>query len=171
MATETERKFLISNSDWRKSVYQQKQIAQGYLSTNPVRTVRIRISDQIGIITIKGKSEGISRQEFEYEIPLDDAKALIKLCERSIIEKTRNLVKYQDKTWEIDEFYGDNAGLIVAEVELNDEKESIEIPDWIGNEVSGQRRYYNASLIQYPFKKWSQEGLNTTHNKPFTTKS
>lgn len=157
MATEIERKFLLLNSDWREEVYAQKQISQGYLSSVPERTVRIRISDQKGIITIKGKSQGTSRVEFEYEIPLTDAIALIPLCERPIIQKVRYLVKAEGKIWEIDEFTGDNDGLIVAEVELESENESIMIPSWVGKEVSSERRFFNASLIKYPYSQWADE--------------
>ncbi|MCL4162338.1 UNVERIFIED_CONTAM: hypothetical protein GTU68_025493 [Idotea baltica] len=154
MATEIERKFLVINAHWRKEVYAQKQISQGYLSSAPERTVRVRISDHNAFITIKGKTEGTKRAEFEYEIPLADARELIQLCESPIIEKIRNLVKIEDKTWEIDEFSGDNKGLTVAEVELESEDEVISIPAWAGREVSSEKRYFNASLIKYPYRQW-----------------
>lgn len=155
MAIEIERKFLVINSGWRKQVYHKKNIAQGYLSTNPERTVRIRISNETGIITIKGKSEGVSRAEFEYEVPLDDAQELMKLCERPVIEKVRNLVKFEGKIWEVDEFSGDNQGLIVAEVELVNEQESVPLPSWVGKEVSTEKKYFNASLIKDPYSQWA----------------
>ena len=157
MAIEIERKFLLLNSDWRKEIYDQQKISQGYLSSNPDRTVRIRISDQKGIITIKGKSHGTSRAEYEYEIPLKDAEELIGLCEKPTIEKTRYLVSYESKLWEIDEFEGDNNGLIVAEVELENESEKPMLPSWIGKEVSSEKRFFNASLIKYPYSEWTDE--------------
>lgn len=154
MAIEIERKFLLFNSDWRKEVYASLQISQGYLSSDPGRTVRVRISDQQAFITIKSKTEGTSRAEFEYEIPIGDARQLIQLCERPIIEKVRNLVKVEEKIWEIDEFAGDNQGLIVAEIELETEEETITLPDWVGKEVSHDPRYFNASLISHPYNQW-----------------
>lgn len=157
MAIEIERKFLLLNSDWRKAVYDQKKIFQGYLSSNPERTVRVRVSDQKGIITIKGKSQGNSRAEYEYNIPLTDADELIKLCENPIISKTRYLVKIEEKVWEIDEFSGENQGLIVAEVELQSETERITFPSWIGKEVSSEKRFFNASLIKYPYSEWTDK--------------
>lgn len=155
MATETERKFLLHNDQWRELVSAKREISQGYLNSHPERTVRVRISNGRGMITIKGKSEGISRAEYEYEIPIKEAEALLVLCEKPIIEKTRYLVGFEDKTWEIDEFYGDNLGLIIAEVELENEEEKIELPDWIGNEVSHDRKYFNSALIKQPYTQWT----------------
>lgn len=162
MAIEIERKFLLFNSDWRKEVYASRQISQGYLSSDSGRTVRIRISDQQAFITIKGKTQGTSRAEFEYEIPLNDAQQLIQLCEHPIIKKVRHLVKFEEKVWEIDEFAGDNRGLIVAEIELDTEEETITLPDWVGKEVSHDARYFNASLIRHPYNQWTpkdEEGV------------
>jgi adenylate cyclase len=157
MATETERKFLLSNSGWRDKVFAKKEMAQGYLTTNPERTVRVRISNQKGYITIKGKTQGNTRPEFEYAIPVADAEQLIKLCEKPLIVKTRHLVRWAGKVWEIDEFHGVNKGLIVVEVELTNPDEHIDLPAWAGQEVSHLRRYFNASLIHYPYSHWSDE--------------
>ncbi len=157
MATETERKFLLQNDDWRRQVLSKKEISQGYLNSHAARTVRIRVTGGKGIITIKGKSRGISRAEYEYEIPVEEAKALLMLCEKPIIEKTRFLVDFEGKTWEIDEFYGDNLGLAVAEVELQSETEEIGLPAWVGDEVSHDRKYFNSSLIKRPYTSWTVE--------------
>ncbi|MCE7996033.1 MAG: CYTH domain-containing protein [Roseivirga sp.] len=156
MAIEIERKFLLSNSSWREEIYGSWQISQGYLSSAPERTVRVRILDQQAFITIKSKTQGTKRAEFEYEIPIRDARELILLCENSIIEKVRYLVKIENKTWEIDEFAGDNQGLIVAEVELETEEETITLPRWVGKEVSDKPRYFNASLIRHPYNQWTK---------------
>lgn len=154
MGLEIERKFLLKNDKWRKKVKQEIQIKQGYLNSNKKRTVRIRIADNTGFITVKGKTKQATRKEFEYEIPIEDAKELLKLCKKPIVEKTRYLIEYKKKTWEIDEFYGVNQGLVVAEIELEDENEEISIPKWIGKEVTLDARYYNSSLIENPFSKW-----------------
>ncbi len=152
MSIEIERKFLIKNSDW-KNLYRSKiTIIQGYLNSEPERTVRIRIIGEKGVLTIKGKNSGIRRAEFEYEIPPEDANALIQLCEKPLIEKVRYYVDHNHMTWEIDEFHGDNSGLIIAEIELKNENQEIKIPDWIGEEVSGKIEYYNSSLIKNPYK-------------------
>ncbi len=154
MAVETERKFLLKNNDWRLLVSAQRQIMQGYLNSEPERTVRVRISDGQGIITIKSKSEGLSRAEYEYNIPVADAREMMALCEKPIIEKTRHLLTFENKLWEIDEFDGDNKGLIVAEVELESERETPTLPYWLGEEVSYDKKYFNASLIQHPYCQW-----------------
>lgn len=161
MAVETERKFLLKNDNWRPLVSSQKNIMQGYLNSEPERTVRIRISGNQGIITIKSKPEGLSRSEFEYDIPVADARKMMALCEKPIIEKTRNLLTFEGKLWEIDEFEGDNQGLIVAEVELQSEQEAIELPPWLGEEVSYDKRYFNASLIKHPYGQWKTEEKET----------
>ncbi|WP_258098897.1 CYTH domain-containing protein [Marinoscillum pacificum] len=154
MGLEIERKFLLKNSDWRKLVEEENLIKQGYLNSNAERTVRVRVKNSTAFLTIKGKSQNTVRQEFEYEIPLVDAELMLKLCEPPLIEKTRFIVKYQGKTWEIDEFEGENKGLTVAEIELSSEDESFELPDWIGEEVSHDDRYFNSSLIKKPFSSW-----------------
>lgn len=154
MAIETERKFLLNNSEWRDKAFTRKEIAQGYLTTNPDRTVRVRISNQEAFITIKDKTHGNTRPEFEYTIPVADAQQLIRLCEEPVIKKTRHLVRYRGQVWEIDEFYGENEGLIVAEVELATPNECVDLPTWVGQEVSHLRRYFNASLTAYPYSQW-----------------
>lgn len=154
MAVETERKFLVKNDEWRSLVTAQRQIKQGYLNSTPERTVRIRISDDQAMITVKSKPEGLSRAEYEYPIPLKDAREMIMLCEKPIIEKVRQLLTFNGKLWEIDEFDGDNKGLVVAEVELKSEEEAIGLPSWLGEEVSYDKKYSNASLIKYPYCQW-----------------
>jgi len=154
MGLEIERKFLIKNEDWKKSIQKQYTIKQGYLNTDPDRTVRIRIKGSKGILTIKGKTVKATRPEYEYEIPLKDAEEMIEFCEKPIIEKTRYIVEHQNKIWEIDIFGGENEGLIIAEIELDDENETFKIPDWIGTEVTTDTRYYNSNLSNTPFKQW-----------------
>ena len=148
MATEIERKFLVLNTQFKNESYAQIQIKQGFLNTHKKRTVRIRITDKKGYITIKGKSNksGTSRFEWEKEIPLQDATSLLQLCEKGVIEKTRYLIKVNKHTFEVDEFFGIHNGLIVAEVELTSENETFTKPKWIGKEVTGDKRYYNAVL-------------------------
>lgn len=153
MAQEIERKFLLCSDAWREG-HVGLAIAQGYLSTDPDRTVRIRIAGQQAFITVKSRPIGISRAEFEYEIPLSDARAMLSLCLPSTIEKTRYRVPYGAHLWEIDEFHGANQGLIVAEVELQNSDEKIERPPWIGMEVSEDRRYSNSQLAQMPYRDW-----------------
>jgi len=154
MGIEIERKFLLKSSKWRKKVKQEIVIKQGYLNSNKKRTVRVRIAGEVGFITIKGKTNQATRKEFEYEIPLKDAKELIKLCKKPIVEKTRFIVKHKGKIWEIDEFSGANKGLIIAEIELENEAEKIKIPKWIGEEVTLDSKYYNSNLIANPFSRW-----------------
>lgn len=154
MGIEIERKYLLKNSDWESLVNQQYSIKQGYLNSDKERTVRVRIINKQAFITIKGKNEKTVRQEFEYEIPYNDGLALLKLCETPLIEKTRFIVKHQDRLWEIDKFEGENEGLIIAELELESEEEKVELPNWVGEEVSLDKRYYNSSLIKHPYKNW-----------------
>ena len=154
MGKEIERKFLVNGDAWR-SLGQGTRYRQGYLSTAKERTVRVRTVADKGYLTIKGVSEGIARVEFEYEIPVGDANALLDgLCERPLIEKDRYKIPYGAHTWEVDEFFGDNAGLIVAEVELESEDQAFEMPEWIGREVSDDPRYFNANLIANPYRNW-----------------
>ncbi len=156
MGHEIERKFLLSSDEWRRGA-QGQLYRQGYLSTDTARTVRVRIVGQRALLTIKGLTRGISRLEFEYEIPLADATRLLdELCHRPLIEKTRYEVGHAGLTWEIDEFHGDNKGLVVAEVELSAEDQHIELPGWVGAEVSGDARYYNANLAQHPYSQWRE---------------
>lgn len=153
---EIERKYLVTSLDFKNDYFAKNEIAQGYLSSNPERTVRIRIKGTKGYLTIKGigNESGTSRFEWEKEIEIDEAKQLLKLCEKGVIEKTRYEVKSGNHTIEIDEFHGDNNGLIIAEIELEDENESIEKPHWLGNEVTNDERYYNSYISLNPFKNW-----------------
>jgi adenylate cyclase len=153
---EIERKFLVKSNDFRTQAFIQNQIAQGYLSSNPERTVRVRIKGNKGFLTIKGigNASGMSRFEWEKEIPVDEAKQLLNLCESGKIEKIRFDIKVGKYIFEVDEFFGDNEGLIIAEIELSSENEIFEKPDWLGEEVTNDERYYNAYLSRNPFKKW-----------------
>ncbi len=157
MAQEIERKYLVLDNSFKHEAFSKSHIQQGYICSERGRTVRVRIRDSRAYITIKGPStnNGLSRYEFEQEIPLADAEQLMQLCEPGIIDKTRWLVKSGDHTFEVDEFHGENDGLIVAEVELRDATDVVEIPHFIGKEVTGDRRYYNSQLRQHPFKSWS----------------
>ncbi|QYJ68885.1 CYTH domain-containing protein [Flavobacterium litorale] len=154
--TEIERKFLVLNDTYKTEAFAQKRITQGYLNSEPERTVRVRTKADKGYLTIKGESNasGTTRMEWETEITLADAKQLLAICEKGIIDKTRYEVKAGNHTFEVDEFYGDNAGLVIAEVELTDENEAFEKPEWLGQEVTGNERYYNAYLSQKPFTTW-----------------
>jgi adenylate cyclase len=154
MAKEIERKFLVKRDSSRRQEA-GKRYRQGYLSTVKERTVRVRTAGDKGYLTIKGISVGASRSEYEYEIPVADANEMLdRLCERPLIEKTRYRVPHDGLVWEIDEFQGENSGLIVAEVELKDEHQSVTLPDWVGQEVTGDPRYFNANLVGKPFSKW-----------------
>jgi len=155
MAQEIERKFLV-NGDFKSEAQKATRITQGYLSSDPERTVRVRIKGDKGFITIKGigSDSGASRYEWEKEIPVAEVDELLKICEPGVIDKTRFLVKAGPHTFEVDEFYGENEGLTVAEVELSAEDESFEKPLWLGQEVTGDVKYYNSMLMKNPFKKW-----------------
>lgn len=154
MAIEIERKFLVQNDDWR-SLGVGIAYRQGYISIDKNNTVRVRVVGDQGFLTLKGITTGYSRQEFEYAIPVADAlEMLAHLCHGPLIEKTRYRVVLDDLIWEIDEFAGENQGLIVAEVELSELDQEIALPSWIGAEVSDDPRYYNANLIQHPFTRW-----------------
>ena len=152
MGKEIERKFLLKNQEWKQLVSENYLIKQGYLNSNPDRTVRVRILKDKGILTIKSKTVGISRLEFEYDIPLDDANELIELCEKPFIEKVRNIVVIGSQIWEIDEFSGENEGLVLAEIELEAESIKVDLPSWIGTEVSHDAKYFNSSLFKNPIK-------------------
>jgi adenylate cyclase len=156
MSLEIERKFLVKNLDFKTESFEKKYIKQGYLNADKNRTVRIRIADEKAFITIKGKSNkaGTTRFEWEKEIPLSEAEELLLLCEPNIIEKHRYLIKKATHTFEVDVFLGDNLGLLVAEIELNSENETFEKPIWLGNEVTGELKYYNSSISKLPFKNW-----------------
>jgi CYTH domain-containing protein len=153
---EIERKFLVTSLDFMNASFAKNEIAQGYLNSDPERTVRIRIKGEKGYITIKGSGNesGTSRMEWEKEIALKDAQSLLKLCEQGVIEKTRYEVKSGNHIIEIDVFHGDNDGLIMAEVELQDENEAILKPNWLGKEVTGDARYYNSYISLHPYKTW-----------------
>jgi CYTH domain-containing protein len=152
---EIERKFLVhKRMDWKAQAFASSRIQQGYMAA--VNTIRVRTRDDKAYLTIKGPSrDGLSRYEFETEIALEEAQQLLKLCEPGMIDKTRWLVKSGEHTFEVDEFHGDNEGLVVAEVELSEAEETFEKPHFIGEEVTGDRRYYNAQLCQHPYVSWS----------------
>ena len=154
MAVEIERKYLVKGDAWRSDVHLSVEMSQGYLNENG-STIRVRIAGDKAFLTIKGKTSGISRLEFEYEIPVDDAKQLMKLCLTPVVSKVRHCINFGGHVWEVDEFKGDNEGLIVAEVELRSENEQIDLPEWIGMEVSGDKRYRNTRLAKNPFKYWN----------------
>lgn len=154
MPVEIERKFLVRNANWKKSINESYELAQGYLSSVPERTVRVRTQKKRGLLTIKGRGAGIVRPEFEYSIPLAEAAQLLLLCESEPIRKVRHEVLFGGKIWEIDVFSGVNEGLVLAEVELVSADESIQIPDWAGEEVSHDHRYFNAQLSRFPFSGW-----------------
>jgi CYTH domain-containing protein len=153
MATEIERKFLVTSDAWRDG-QSGVLLQQGYLSRDPDRTVRVRIAGEAAFLTIKGRSKGLTRSEFEYPLPLDEARELLALCLPPLIEKRRHEVLHGGHVWEIDEFSGDNAGLIVAELELPAEDTAFEAPPWLGREVSDDPRYFNSNLSQRPFTRW-----------------
>lgn len=155
MAQEIERKFLLKHDGWRNASHSKTVFKQAYLNSTPERTVRVRIAGDEAFLTIKGKNQGIVRSEFEYAVPLADAEQLLALCETAPLEKYRYTVEHAGHVWEIDEFSGVNAGLLVAEIELNSEQESFAIPDWLGEEVSGDKRYYNSYLSIHPFSSWT----------------
>ena len=153
---EIERKFLVESTDFIKESTINNRIVQGYLNSNPERTVRVRIKGNKGFLTIKGKGNenGTTRFEWEKEISINDARELLKLCEPGIIDKIRYYIKSGKHTFEVDEFNGENQGLVMAEIELSSEDEQFEKPDWLGEEVTGDLRYYNSSLTKLPYSKW-----------------
>lgn len=153
MGVEIERKFLVASQQW-KANQEGVLFKQGYLNQDPERTIRIRIAAAKAFLTIKGIPSGVTRLEFEYEIPLDDGEELLGLCQGSLIEKYRYHVVVGEKTWEVDEFLGENQGLVVAEIELVSETETFLLPEWIGEEVSGDPRYSNSNLVSYPYSAW-----------------
>lgn len=155
MANEIERKFLVTG-EFKNQAVKETRIVQGYLSSVPERTVRVRIKGDKGFITIKGigNASGASRYEWEKEIPSSEVEELLKICEPGVIDKTRFLVKSGNHTFEVDEFYGENQGLVLAEIELSSESESFEKPSWLGQEVTGDTKYYNSMLMKNPYTKW-----------------
>jgi adenylate cyclase len=155
MAQEIERKFLVKG-DFKHYITKALRITQGYLSSVPERAVRVRIKGDRGYITVKGigNTSGASRYEWEKEIPVDEVEELLKICEPGLIDKTRYLVPAGKLTFEVDEFHGENQGLVVAEIELPSEDEPFEKPAWLGDEITGDTRYYNVMLIKHPFSTW-----------------
>lgn len=154
MSVEIERKFLVRDDRW-KVLGQGVLLRQGYLSSHPDRIVRVRIEGNAALLTIKGRSVGATRGEWEYPIPLADAEAFLdSLCERPIIEKYRSRIRFEGMVWEVDEFLGENAGLVVAEIELEREDQPFVKPDWIGEEVTQDARYFNANLLRHPYRAW-----------------
>ncbi len=154
MGKEIERKFLVKGEAW-KALAAGTVYRQGYLSTVKERTVRVRTVGQKGFLTIKGVTTGVTRAEFEYEVPAADANAMLDgLCEKPLVEKTRYRIPLDGYTWEVDEFHGDNDGLVVAEVELKSADEKPPLPEWVGEDVSSDPRYFNSNLVKKPFKTW-----------------
>ncbi|WP_296381867.1 CYTH domain-containing protein [Winogradskyella sp.] len=153
---EIERKFLVTSDAFKNEAFNSYTIKQGFLNSHKERTVRVRLKKDKGYLTVKGKSseDGLSRFEWEKEISKTEAEALLKLCEKGVIDKVRYEVKLGNHTFEVDEFFGENEGLIMAEVELNSEKETYEKPNWLGKEVTGDIKYYNSLLSKSPFKSW-----------------
>lgn len=158
MALEIERKFLVNSSAFKKEATTSTRLVQGFLNTHPERTVRIRIDGDFGYLTIKGLSNetGTSRFEWEKEITPKEAEELMPLCEQKALEKTRYKIPRGSHFYEVDEFHGENEGLVVAEIELKDENETFEIPDWLGKEVTGEIKYYNSQLSKQPFNTWEK---------------
>jgi adenylate cyclase len=152
MAIEIERKFLVIGNEWRDApaVF----YSQGYLNRDKTRTVRVRIAGEQAFLTVKGQTEGVSRAEFEYEIPLADARQLLTLCEQPLIEKYRRKISCAGFVWEVDEFLGENHGLVVAEIELPAEDAMFTLPEWVGEEVTQDARYFNSNLAQHPYSRW-----------------
>lgn len=154
MAQEIERKFLVRGDGWR-ALAKGTPLRQGYLNSEKERTVRVRVAGDKAFLTVKGVTVGATRPEYEYEIPLADAHAMLdRLAERPLIEKTRYAIPVSGLLWEVDEFHGANAGLVIAELELTDEAQSFTKPDWVGEEVTDDPRYFNVNLIRHPFKAW-----------------
>lgn len=155
---EIERKFLVKSTDFKNQATSEEQISQGFLNTDPERTVRVRIKGEKGFLTVKGKSNesGTSRFEWENEIQKSDAEKLLGLCEKGVLEKTRYEINVESHIFEVDEFHGENKGLIVAEVELQEENEFFQKPDWLDKEVTGEVKYYNSQLSKNPYSKWEE---------------
>lgn len=155
MGKEIERKFLVKSGNFKENA-KQEYIHQGFLSTEKERVVRVRIKGEKAFLTVKGVSDGISRAEYEYAIPMEEAREMLKeLCIKPTIEKYRYTLEHGGMTWEVDEFLGDNEGLLLAEVELEDPQQEFSLPDWIGEEVSGDPRYFNSNLVKNPYKNWA----------------
>ncbi len=156
MGTEIERKFLVTGDDWRQAP--ADAYAQGYLNRDQQRTVRVRVARGAAWLTVKGANRGATRAEFEYEIPVADAEQLLALCDGPIVRKWRRVVVHEGATWEVDEFLGDNAGLVVAEIELAHEDQPFARPPWLGKEVTHDARYFNSNLAAAPYSSWKMPG-------------
>jgi adenylate cyclase len=153
VGVEIERKFLLAGTSWR-ALGAPVLLRQGYLSSDPARVVRVRVEGEQAYMTIKGKSSGATRGEWEYPIPLADANELLALCEQPLVEKTRRKIEFAGNVWEVDEFLGANQGLVIAEIELASEDQAFDKPDWIGEDVTHDKRYYNSNLAKHPFSSW-----------------
>lgn len=165
MAREIERKFLLKTGDWRALATRSCGMRQGYIAASERASVRVRVAGPEAWLNIKGGGLVANRAEYEYAIPLADAEELLaSLCERPLVEKTRHFVPYGGFTWEIDEFRGDNAGLVVAELELDDEAQAFPRPGWLGVEVTELPRYYNVNLVQHPYSLWTEEERNASRS-------
>lgn len=153
---EIERKFLVTSNDYKTEAFKSTRIIQGFLNTDKERTVRVRLKGDVGFITVKGQSSssGLSRFEWEKEISKQEAESLLKICEPGAIDKIRYEVNFENHVFEVDEFYGDNTGLVIAEIELKNETEGFKKPNWLGEEVTGQIKYYNSQLSKKPFNQW-----------------
>ena len=156
MGQEIERKFLVRKEVWKNQPKDGQVYRQGYLNSVKERTVRVRIANNKGFLTVKGLSRGATRLEFEYEIPVEDAQKLLDLCEKPLIEKTRFKIEHGGFVWEVDEFFGENEGLILAEIELESEDQTFSKPDWLAEEVTDDPRYFNANLVQHPYSAWAE---------------
>ncbi len=157
MATEIERKFLVRNDSWRESISTSIEIIQGYLANTERGSIRVRVSGEEANLNIKSMTLGVTRTEYDYAIPADEARAMLQdLCMKPLIEKKRYYVDYNGLTWEIDEFYGDNEGLVVAELELEHPQDPFTPPPWLGDEVSDDPRYYNVCLVEHPYSQWKE---------------
>ena len=156
MGVETERKFLVADDSWRETAPSGVRYRQGYLATDAGSAVRVRVSGDRAWLNIKSATVGVTRREYEYEIPAADAHAILEeLCVKPLIEKTRFVVEHEGRDWEIDVFEGDNAGLVVAEVELESEDAEVTLPAWVGEDVSDDVRYYNQRLVEHPYSRWA----------------
>lgn len=155
MGLEIERKFLVNHAKWAATEKPKREFyRQGYMLTDPNKTIRVRATDTKGFLTIKGKTEGATRAEFEYEIPKEEAIQLLNMFAVSDLTKYRYKVLFAEKLWEVDVFLGENEGLIVAEIELVSEDETFDLPDWVGGEITGEKKYYNSNLSTFPFNRW-----------------
>ncbi len=154
MGVEIERKFLVISDGWQETADKGTDMHQGYLATTPERTVRVRVTGEGAWLTIKGAAKGAVRAEFEYPIPPDEAANLLSLSETIIVEKTRYRVPFAGRTWEVDVFAGENEGLVMAEIELESEDAAVELPRWVGEEVTTRSEFHNSQLAQFPFSRW-----------------